>query len=267
LRAIRETFGFRLVDVEEATAAVAHALKNSEMSIPSSSLSDIETKGVLPTIYRLYALSLVYRTDFAELLRIFGIDLGSPPKVDLPKPPATVFLRKPPLPTTLQVPVLEAETDLAKTFHVGRMVQTWGPIAISKLQDLMGRNYIYGYVGTADRTMYPLIPPGSFVQVDPAKCKVTTSPWRSELERPIYFLETREGWICSWCNVFEDRYLLVEPHPLSGVAQRRYLMGKDIEVLGTVVGVAMQLLNARLEPKLRESQDIQSNAAPGRVMP
>jgi len=259
LRALRESLGLRLIDVEEATAEIAQSLGNPEYSIPSSSLSDIEIKGITPTIYRLFALALIYRTDYSELLRFFGIDLSVELKLELPKPPATVPLKHPLLPAQLQIPILESEVDWTSTVHVGRMVQRWGVVAVSKLRDFAASDYIHGYVGSEDWTMYPLIPPGSFIQVDPEQRRVTTSKWNSELERPIYFLETRDEWICSWCSILEDRYLLIEPHPLSGVAPRRMVLNRDIEVLGTVVGVAMQLASPKTRPTPGGSRNAASN--------
>jgi len=56
---------------------------------PPSRLSDIETKGVVPSIYRLYSLSVIYRKDAREILTWYGVDmnkiaedipLASPPK-------------------------------------------------------------------------------------------------------------------------------------------------------------------------------------------
>jgi len=88
--------------------------------------------------------------------------------------------------------------------------------------------------------MYPLILPGSFLQVDETKRKVLPGPWRSEYERPIYFMETRQGHLCSWCEQ-SNRTLTLISHPMSSVPTRTLFLGTDVEVLGQVVGVAMRL--------------------------
>ncbi len=41
--------------------------------------------------------------------------------------------------------------------------------------------------------MFPIIPPGSLVVIDDTKRRIVNSGWNSEFERPIYFLEHREG--------------------------------------------------------------------------
>src|SRR5207245_220203 len=95
-------------------------------------------------------------------------------------------------------------------------------------------------IGTEDLTMYPLLLPGSFVQVDERRSRVEDKKWRSELERPIYFVETREGHICCWCSVKRGEIVL-QSHPLSPVPPRILKHPQDAEVIGQVVGVAMRL--------------------------
>src|SRR5918912_1272208 len=76
LRALREQLGLTMRDVEGASAQIALRHGNDEFSIPPSRLSDVETKGVVPSIYRLYSLAVIYRRDVRELLSWYGIDLN-----------------------------------------------------------------------------------------------------------------------------------------------------------------------------------------------
>src|ERR1700736_6766383 len=73
LRTLREKLGLTMRDVENSSARVADKYRNEEFSIPPSRLSDIETKGILPSIYRLYALSVIYRRDLRELMSWYGL--------------------------------------------------------------------------------------------------------------------------------------------------------------------------------------------------
>ena len=73
-----------------------------------------------------------------------------------------------------------------------------GPINLSG--QFSDRRYTYGYIGTDDFTMYPILPPGTFVQIDESKARVVDGAWRSEYERPVYFVETRDGYTCCWCT-------------------------------------------------------------------
>jgi len=63
LRALREKLGLTMRDVENSSARLADKYRNEEFAIPPSRLSDIETKGILPSIHRLYSLSAIYRRD------------------------------------------------------------------------------------------------------------------------------------------------------------------------------------------------------------
>jgi|SRR5271155_4964488 len=141
----------------------------------------------------------------------------------------------------VKMPVeLDPGFDLRRTTNVGRMIVNWGYVPVLFLSELASSNFTYGYIGTEDLTMYPLLLPGSFIQVDESKNKVLEGVWRTEYERPIYFIETREGFVCSWCNL-EGSQLTIQPHPLSPMKIRIMKHPQEAEILGQVVGVAMRL--------------------------
>src|SRR6202050_3580133 len=77
LRTLREKLGLTMRDVENSSARVADKYRNEEFSIPPSRLSDIETKGILPSIFRLYTMSVLYRRDLRELLAWYGVDMSN----------------------------------------------------------------------------------------------------------------------------------------------------------------------------------------------
>ena len=52
------------------------------------------------------------------------------------------------------------------------------------LRRLAQTEYAYAYIGTDDWTMYPTIPPGSFLQIDKTKTKIMAGPWQGVSERP-----------------------------------------------------------------------------------
>lgn len=101
------------------------------------------------------------------------------------------------------------------------------------------KSHRYGYVGSEDWSMYPLIQPGALVLIDESKRRITTSGWSSEFERPIYFFEHRDGFACGWCHLDENR-LILQPHPASPCSPRTYRFPDEIDVIGQVVGVAMR---------------------------
>jgi hypothetical protein len=107
--------------------------------------------------------------------------------------------------------------------------------------------------------MYPILQPGSFIQVDESRNKVLDGGWRSEYERPIYFVETRDGHTCCWCTLTREEIIL-QPHPLSPVPPRVLRYPQQAEVIGQVVGVAMRLGEwssvADAVPTLRERAEL-----------
>lgn len=257
LRALREALGFTMRDVESGSQQIARRMANEEFAVPPSRLSDIETKGVVPSIFRLYSLAAIYRRDYRQLLSWYGVELNDiHMDVGVCQPASSHLattrenISEVPMPVRLD-PAFVPE----KTTNFGRMIEKWGVVPLSYLSNLVEDDYTYGYIGTEDFTMFPILTPGSFVQVDEKKNKATEGMWRSEFERPIYFVETREGFVCSWCHVQRDTIVL-QPHPLSPVPVRVLRHPQEAEIIGQVVGVAMRLgdwqtLVAAPEPKER----------------
>lgn len=242
LRDLREQMGLTLRDVELASTSLAESRGIEEFIINPSRLSDIETKGVIPSIYRLYVLSVIYRADFTELLKLYGVDLSfTAADFAICSPAKTHRLEIAAGRGNAQVPVkLDPGFDLRRSVDLGRMIESWGVVPMQYLQELAKKKYTYAYIGTEDLTMYPLLLPGSFVQVDETRSRVEEKKWRSELERPIYFVETRDGHVCCWCSVRRGEIVL-QSHPLSPVSARILKHPQEAEVLGQVIGVAMRL--------------------------
>jgi len=268
LRALRETLGYRMRDVELASNQIAQRFENEEFAIPPSRLSDIETKGIIPNIFRLYSFAAIYRREYRELLSFYGLELdgisadigfGHPQKSHLTE--ASSNVRQVLMPTRL-----DPGFSLQKTADLRRAIEQWGTVPMAYLALFADDRYTYGYIGSEDFTMYPILPPGSFVQVDETKNKVEEGIWRSEFERPIYFVEMRDGFTCCWCSIKRDSIVL-QPHPLSPVPVRVLKCPQEAEVLGQVVGVAMRLGDWRysdFQPTLKVRSTLTSDV-PGQL--
>lgn len=242
LRKIRDRLGLTMRDVETASMAVAQQRGSEEYLIPPSRLSDIETKGVVPSIYRFYSLAAIYRKPMRTLLRFYGIDLDAiPSEWSLSQPARSHVVSIEKDQNAFSIPVkLDPGFDLKTTTDLGRMVQQWGTVPLSVLSHLAAQDYTYAFIGHEDFTMYPILQPGSFVQVDESRTRVVERQWRSEYERPIYFVETRDGFTCCWCS-FRLNSLVLQPHPLSPTPVRILKHPQEAEVIGQVVGVAMRI--------------------------
>lgn len=242
LRALREQLGFTLRDVEAASLRIAARHKSDDFALSLSRLSDIETKHILPTLYRLHSLAVIYRRDIRELLSWFGVDVNdAAADLQFANPPHSHKVEALDSMTSVQVPVrMDPGFDLRRTTNLGRMIERWGMVPLAFLSQLAGTEYTFAYIGSEDFTMFPLLLPGSLLQVDEAKTEVAAGVWRSEFERPVYFVETREGYRCCWCSL-KGEQMVLQPHPLSPVPVRMLRYPQEAEVIGQVVGVAMSL--------------------------
>ena len=50
-------------------------------------------------------------------------------------------------------------------------------------------------VGSSEKTLWPMVPPGSLLRLDPKTRKIDDGPWQ-EFERPIYLIEYDGKFIC-----------------------------------------------------------------------
>lgn len=255
LRILRERLGYTLRDIETSSTRLALKLNNDEYAIPLSRLSDVETKGVVPSVFRMYTLAVLYRLDFHDLMSWYGIDLARMPADLKAAEPRNTHPNNLPAAEQVEVPVrLDPSFDLKRTSNLGRMIEQWGVVPLAHLKPLAENGFTYGYIGSEDYTMYPLLLPGTFIQVDESKDEVVEfGAWRSEYERPIYFVETRDGHFCSWCSVKGD-CIVLQPHPLSPVPVRIMRYRQEADVIGQVVGIAMRLDQLSVPAPLPDSK-------------
>ncbi|MEK7408216.1 MAG: helix-turn-helix transcriptional regulator [Acidobacteriota bacterium] len=243
LKRVRERLNLRYRDVEEASLRIAERHKNDEFVIALSRLADIENKGTVPTLYRLYSLCAIYRLDIHEVLDWYGVELSSLPSdsmaIDIERTHPVGFAANGQ--GDIQIPLsLDPGLDLRRTTYLSRMIQRWGKLPLMLLNGLDLKNHRYGFIGTEDWTMYPLLQPGCFVVIDETRRKIINAGWTHEFERPIYFLEHRKGYACCWCSLTEA-HLVLQPHPASLCNPEIYAYPDAIEVIGQVTGVAMRL--------------------------
>src|SRR5262250_1044355 len=121
LRVLREQLGLTMRDVENASVAIAARHKSEEFAIPPSRLSDIETKGVVPSIFRLYSFAAIYRRNYRELLSWYGVELNDIPlDVGAAHPPRSHFSDASESLAQVSVPVrLDPGFSLQKTTNLG----------------------------------------------------------------------------------------------------------------------------------------------------
>ncbi|MFN7918791.1 MAG: helix-turn-helix transcriptional regulator [Bryobacteraceae bacterium] len=241
LKQVREMLGLRYRDVEQASLSIAQRLQNDEFAVALSRLSDIENKGVVPTIYRLYTLAVVYKIEFATVLAWYGVDLTKMPGLSLETGIDNTHLIGFSVSghAAVELPIsLDPGADLGETTYLSRIVAKWGTLPLAMLDN--PSNLRYGIVGEKDRFLYPLIAPGALVVIDESRRIPAMSGWTTEFERPIYFFEHADGFVCAWCTLQGDT-LILQPHPASGCTPQIYRYPDEIRIIGQVTGVAMSL--------------------------
>ncbi len=256
MKEARLRLNLRYRDVESASHEIARKHGNDEFIIALSRLADIENKGTPPSIYRLYSLCAIYRLEIPEVLRWYGVpcDFLAEDSM-LCKQPSTHLL--PTSPLAAKSPQQAADATPKREISLRTMVRPEDALAPANnhwlATSMMGssrkRPLRLGMIGDRDDSMAPILPPGSVVMIDDTRKRIARSGWRSELDRPIYFLETREGYICRWC-MLEGEDLIAIPHPSSNQSPKRFRYPSEIELVGEVIGITMQRPQAR-QPRTR----------------
>jgi transcriptional regulator with XRE-family HTH domain len=247
LRKIRDRLKLRVRDVEEASQKIAEKHRNDEFAIYINRLSEIENRGLIPSIYKLYSLCAIYRLDLQEVLEWYGVSMAQLPvdatSIEIPSTHLLHFKSNVHGEALLPL-VLDPDFDMRRTTYLSKVIQRWGKIPLLLLDQLELKKRRYAFLGTEDRFMFPLLQPGSLLVIDDAQRKISNSGWDNEFDRPIYFVEHRNGYACGWCDVQGDHLVLI-PHPASRCSLEIYDYASGVDVIGRVVGVAMSLDGSR----------------------
>ena len=254
LKELRLRVGLTTREVEAKSHEIAEEHHNREYYISHAWVTDLENGEFKPTLCKVYTLSALYHTGFSEIASCFGVRIA-----DLRRDRASIGVPKTHLVddeadlemSTASVPVqFKPEFRLEKTDLLARVVEKWDEIPVGFLQYLDLRNSAYGYIGLEDYTLFPLVRPGSLVQIDSSQRTISAERWKTEFDRPIYFVELRSAYVCSWCEVDRGQ-LIVIPHPHSHLDVRRFGYPSQAEIVGRVTGVAMRIAGEKI-PERRE---------------
>ena len=246
LKRIRERLGLSLRQVENRSRQLAEKKQNPDYFISRGWLNNIENGMYTPSACKQYTLGAIYNVHWSSIFSAFGCNLS-----DFGRDQAMFAPSKTQLATrvsdandTIVVPMKsDKQFKLDRTNLLAKLGKNRGEVPIRLLQHLDLRHGVYGFVGLSDRTMFPIIRPGSIVQIDQNQRKVVQGKWEDEDHRPIYFVELRGECICSWCEML-DGDLNAVPHPRSKCKVRRFAYPQEADIVGRVIGVTMRLVEA-----------------------
>jgi transcriptional regulator with XRE-family HTH domain len=252
LKEVRTRLGITTREFAVFSRTIADAEGNEQFLISSPWLTQIENeKGTLPSIHKLFTLASIYGLSYSQVLGLYGVDTQRVKKYHAELPIEKTHLAEYDLgdaPASLEIPVrFDAGLNLSQTNLLSRMIESWGKVPLEFIQHFDLRHRLYGFVGLKDYTLYPLIRPGSFVEIDPDVKRPRHGVARSEFDRPIYFVDLRNEYACSWCELVEDKLVLLA-HPLSPVKTRIFVFEQEADIIGQVTGVAMRVALSLVEP-------------------
>jgi transcriptional regulator with XRE-family HTH domain len=235
LRTIRRQWQLSLREVEERSLRFAQERGNQSYQVSASWLDRLEREEHELTVNKLIALADIYNVPTEQLLRSIYPANSQPPLLrQLSSPNATLLLTEGPL------------EDQAKYLLPDTPVPDQTPEETTLILSENGQSlapYRRGIIGKRDLTLDPMIPAGSIVHIDTQKRAISTRrDWSHEFKRPIYFLMTRDSYVCGWCELDKNSdWLTLIPHPLSPASSRRWKYRTEIENVGRVIVVAIRL--------------------------
>ena len=232
LKSIRNRRNITVREVEQASRRIAGVKGDKRFCISNGWLAQLENGASEPSICKLFSLSIIYRADFLDLVRLYNVDVDDKEKYEpLANPALTQLVSKNGnghSPSKGAPPQNQLATNL----------EPMNARQLAGVEDC-APHIIYGYLGLADFTMSPLIRPGALLKIDTSQNKLNSIPWRNEYERPIYFVELRGGYACGWCEL-QGNQLLIIPHPSSPAGVRQFTYPREAEIVGRVVGYSME---------------------------
>jgi hypothetical protein len=235
LRTIRQHWQLSLREVEERCLRIARERGNQSYQVSASWLDRLEREEHELTVNKLIVLAGIYDLHPEHLLRsLYPGDTQPQFLRQLSSTNATMLLTEGPLEEEARYLLQDArgpDQPPDETTLLSTETGSW-PVP-----------YRRGILGKRDRTLDPMIPPGSIVQIDTQKRAISSrKDWTQEFQRPVYFLMARDTYVCGWCELDKNsEWLTLIPHPLSAASSRRWKYRTEIENLGRVVGVAIRL--------------------------
>lgn len=237
LRQAREALGFTYRDVERASYQIAANRGRPDFILHISRLADIENRGVVPSLHKLYSLAAILHLDPLEISGWYDAPFRQAFHDGAYFPPPRTHLSSSPLPPAPSFPMASSVGSESTELLPHRPASV---VPMPQMDHSARDKHRYGYVGLTDRRMMPLLRPGSIVLIDTALRNIEEADWSSEYDRPMYFVEIRNGYRCGWFQKNKSR-LIMQPHTLSRCAPESWLTPDEAEIVGQVVGVVSYL--------------------------
>jgi hypothetical protein len=236
LRAIRTQWGLSLLDVEERSLRLAQEWGSPSYQISASWLGRVEREDRELSATKVLVLSAIYNIPSGQMLCYCQPENGGLLRFDTLAGPNTALL-------SAEGPLGEQARDLLPdSFNSDPVPEETSLLPLAPGPETSP--YRRGIIGHRDRMLDPMIRAGSIVLINVQKTSITSRKHLShEFDRPIYFLLTRNGYVCCWCELDKESvWLTLIPHPFSRARSQRFKYREEIDVIGQVVAVFMRLV-------------------------
>ena len=239
LKSLRNRWNITIREVERASHRIADAKGDKRFSISNGWLAQLENGVSEPSFCKLFSLSVIYRADFLDLVRLYNV-------VDF---------------TQLLSENGNGQSSSITSLEQKRLATNWESMNArqpARAED-SEPHIIYGRLGLADFTMSPLIRPGALLKIDTHQNKLNSVQWHNEYERPVHFIELRGAYACGWCEL-QGNHLLIIPHPSSPASVRQFTYPREADIVGRVVGYSTSCVDGDEESKPRAVTRCSSNS-------
>ncbi len=233
LKTLRNGRNITVREVEHASRRIADVKGDRRFCISNGWLAQLENGASESSIHKLFSLSVIYRVNFLDLLRLYNVDVDEKEKYEtVADPYLTQLVGHNGESDGWSLPeasgaCVELATKLvhAPEARNGNLVYVKNPNA----------SIVYARLGLTEFTMFPMIRPSALLKVDTRQNKPPKDAWRNEYERPIFFIELRQAYTCGWCEL-QGKQLLIIPHHSSPATVRSFTYPREAEIVGRVIG-------------------------------
>jgi transcriptional regulator with XRE-family HTH domain len=242
LKTLRHKRNITVREVEQASRRIAGVKGDKRFCISNGWLAQLENSASEPNIQKFFSLSVIYRVNFLDLLRLYNVDVDEKQEYEsLADPNLTQLTTHKP---NVGEPFTSTEQRETILIASGKMAGE----SHSRVNGNPTPHIVYGHLGLTDFTMYPMIRPGALLRIDTSQTKLMSGSWHNEYERPISFIELRGAYACGWCEL-QGNQLLIIPHYSSRTSVRRFTYPREAEIVGRVVGYTTPCVDSEFQPQ------------------
>jgi len=231
LKTLRNGRNITVREVEHASRRIANVKGDRRFCISNGWLAQLENGASESSIHKLFSLSVIYRVNFLDLVRLYNVDVDEKEKYERVAHPYLTQL-------------IADNGEWVGSDNCVELATKLVPASDASCNS----SIIYGHVGLTDFTMYPMIRPGALLRIDTKQTRLSSGAWRNEYDRPIFFIELRAAYACGWCEL-QGNQLLIIPHHSSPASVRRFTYPREAEIVGRVISYSTPCIDQEVNSK------------------